>query len=127
MSSAVLLSFDCLLRIIEFSNPKRQEILIMDTPDKKVYAILMVTKNRTYSSDCIRLELMCDLLFMHFIFLFENPSRNMLPQFTGAASRPEIHKIIKESLQITDPQHHIKPHSFRRGGATRAYQLKRLS
>lgn len=54
MSLAVLLSFVCHLKIGELTILNRKDLLISDTPAKKVYVMLTNTKIGTNSSVSIR-------------------------------------------------------------------------
>jgi len=125
MALATLLSFDCHLRVNEALRLTKSCVFMEESPSLKVHLVIERHKTGANSSVHIRNKLARTLLVRHLEHLA--PRRQKLFQFNEDAYRGAIHAIIKEELPLLDPRFVITPHGLRRGGATRDYQLKRLT
>lgn len=121
MCCAVLLSYDCHLRLEELRSLSKRQILFRHD---RVTLLLQDTKFGIHQSVDVRFKLVVILLKR----LFETISDLDTPVFgfTGEQWRKQIHKISAEHFPMTDIRFKITPHSFRHGGATRDFMLGRL-
>lgn len=125
MALGVLLIYDCHLRLGEFLNLKKESVIIQEEPSNIIFLHLSEYKTGRNASVEVRFKLVKVLLqrYLHNM----NPRQTKLVTFTGDSFRERIHAVMANRLHLTDPKFLITPHSLRRGGATRDFQLKRLT
>ncbi|MEM7281756.1 MAG: site-specific integrase [Pseudomonadota bacterium] len=124
MSLAVLLSFDCHLRVSECLRLKRSDVVFMPPPSQRVILVLGRCKGGTNQSVEVRFSLVRELLLRQWDPL---PPSGKLFAFNADSFRKEIHAVFNTHIASPDSTWKITPHSLRHGGATRDFVLKRLS
>ena len=126
MGLAVILMFDCHLRIEELRSLTPRTVLQEAAPHKGIYLVLPKTKGGSNQSVKIRIKLVWHLMKRRLASFQGNLDDRLFP-FSADSFRNEIHKITREILPINNPLlNTITPHCFRCGGATRDYMLSRL-
>ena len=125
MALATLLTFDCHFHVNESLRLTKSCIFMEESPSQKIHIVIERHKTGANSSVHIRNKLVRALLVRHLEHFA--PRRQKLFLFSEDAFRGAIHTIMQNDLHLDNPRFVITPHGLRRGGATRDYQLKRLT
>lgn len=125
MCLAVLLMFDCHLRHEELRSISKRKVIITEDEEARIVLLLAETKTGKNQSVQVRMRLVKTMLLRELEDV-QDLDDKLFP-FSQDFFRQNIHEIMDQHFPLTDPKSKITPHSFRHGGATRDYMLKRLS